>query len=789
MRKTISMILLVSLWTQMVFAAGVPQKFPTDTLQIGKPSSSANKDLIFDTNLGASNPKVRANPTSGKFELNKPLDVTGAIGSTGAVTAGGAITTTSGDISTANGNISATGTGSIGGNLTIGTGAAADKSITVNRGGSNPFLKWSETALSWIFSNDGTLEKKLGTGGGGASTGVNVLTNDSFEDFVSGALLGWSNVGGTLTQQTYTNGVENDTKYFQFVATGAGQYFESALITVPTNFNGGGCQVDFKKLNIATNDLFKVEALDSSSNVLATGNVKVSSWSKFPTLSFSCPAAGATFRIRVTSLAAGTLQGDKAYLGSNQNIVSVSQAKLIGTLSYAQNTNCTWNVTGASWQNFPADTDCLAPTVTGSLVAPATKIPAFVIPNAQPGTYRIVAKGEMYGAAGTENGFRFSDGINNSQASFVYGSSSIIVSSGIVDGQITLGTAQSNWTVNLQSFNTGGTTGTVSLGNSPKEFGFEVYFFPAGQDTAVSPEQASWFIDANIGGENPALSANTSYTTIGGSNLDLVINSSKGSASAEIACTSGVASSGLNCGASAEQVGIAFTPPYAGVFEVCSWQTVQMTNQDVTLQLIETSNTSVAILQEGGGRNTTGNGGSAQLQNATCGTFNFTDTSKKTIRLMYESTGAAQINADRLGTAGQRDIKFIVRPLLSAFNRPILTGDQVTSLSNNERVLRLQVMTQCTSTPCTVTSSSGNWYSSVARTALGTYEVTWPASTFSSIPSCFAQSHQSDGNPNYIVGYSTVNGMTATKFTFGSKRSDTHAFEDARFSVICMGPK
>ena len=275
------MILLVSLWTQIVFAAGVPQKFPTDTLQIGKPSSSANKDLIFDTNLGASNPKVRANPTNGKFELNKPLDVTGAIGATG--------------------DISATGTGSIGGNLTIGTGAAADKSITVNRGGSNPFLKWSETALSWIFSNDGTLEKKLGTGGGGASTGVNVLTNDSFEDFVSGSLLGWSNVGGTLTQETYTNGAENDTKYFQFVATGAGQYFESALITVPTNFNGGGCQVDFKKLNIATNDLFKVEALNSSNGVLASGNVKVSSWVKFPTLRFLCPAAGATFRIRVTS--------------------------------------------------------------------------------------------------------------------------------------------------------------------------------------------------------------------------------------------------------------------------------------------------------------------------------------------------------------------------------------------------------------------------------------------------------------------------------------------------------
>lgn len=791
MRKTISMILLVSLWTQMVFAAGVPQKFPTDTLQIGKPSSSANKDLIFDTNLGASNPKVRANPISGKFELNKPLDVTGAIGATGAVSAGGAISTTSGDISTANGNLSATGTGSIGGNLTIGTGAAADKSITVNRGGSNPFLKWSETALSWIFSNDGTLEKKLGTGGGGASTGVNVLTNDSFEDFVSGALLGWSNVGGTLTQATYTNGVENDTKYFQFVATGAGQYFESALITVPTNFNGGGCQVDFKKLNIATNDLFKVEALDSSSNVLATGNVKISSWSKFPTLSFVCPTAGATFRVRVTSLAAGTLQGDKAYLGSNQNIVNISQATLVGTIEWPATAGCNWAFPSSTSYIPPAVVAaCPTPTVSGAVTAPAQKTPAFNL-DAKVGTYMIVFNGALVNAGGNTKRYSWWDGTLRSEGSSNLGSA----------GSNTLSSFTSKMTytspgiksINLQGLDEVSGGSTLYNDNASRFTSVQVYFFPAGQETAVSPEQSSWFIDANIGGGNASSSGNIStYTELTNPTLDLVINTSKGSASAEIACASGTASTGLTC-TSNESVGIAFVPVLTGLHRVCfDFSTNTTNNQTNTFQVIETPNTSQTILQEGGSRVQAGfnvTSGSIDFPNKVCGNFVFSDTSKRTIRLMSEAngTGTTLVLGDRSATLGQRDIHVTVENVTFGQNRPILTGDQVRVIGGtNEKIVRSWVEGSgtngtCSTTPCTLNSNKG--IASVTRASAGVMIGTF-ATPFTSKPVCNISAGALTASS--ASGCFRIVPNTAT-FEVRSFVCNTGGADDSAYQLICIG--
>lgn len=788
MRKTISMILLVSLWTQMVFAAGVPQKFPTDTLQIGKPSSSANKDLIFDTNLGASNPKVRANPTSGKFELNKPLDVAGAIGATGA------ISTTSGDISTANGNLSATGTGSIGGDLTIGTGAAADKSITVNRGGSNPFLKWSETALSWIFSNDGTLEKKLGTGGGGASTGVNVLTNDSFEDFVSGALLGWSNVGGTLTQATYTNGVENDTKYFQFVATGAGQYFESALITVPTNFNGGGCQVDFKKLNIATNDLFKVEALDSSSNVLATGNVKISSWSKFPTLSFACPAAGATFRIRVTSLAAGTLQGDKAYLGSNQNIVNLSQALLVFKGYFPATSGCSVSHDAATLGAFGTTAACpaiISSLTSGGVTATLTdfdKPTKFTLNNLKPGTYKITFYGgEQYVTGNTNTLYAINDGITTSQTGFAFNAVNASYSMGM-NFTAVFNYSTYNASKTFELFGSDNLSPIQNISTIYGDMNVLVEYFPSDSETAVNPEQSSWFIDANIGGGNASSTGNIStYTELTNPTLDLVINTSKGSASAEIACASGTASTGLTC-TSNESVGIAFVPALTGLHRVCfDFGTNTSNNQTSIFQVIETPNTSQTILQEGGSRVQAGfniTTGSIDFPNKVCGNFVFSDTSKRTIRLMNEAngTGTTLVLGDRSATLGQRDIHVTVENLTFGQNRPILTGDQVTSKGGTKTVIfGANMRTICSTGTCTINEQYGSNISNITFNATGTFNVNLngltgiPVCTTTIVPSVNQQ------NKCQIEGSLTSSLVRVLCFT------PTPAAVNETFSINCIG--
>jgi len=638
-RKLISLITLLSFSVQ---AATITD----DKLTVGKKASASAKEIVFDTNDGAANKKLSVDKVTKKLSITSDEAI-------------------------------------------VGDGTQSDKALTFNRGGSNAQVKWNELTDKLQFSNDGTTFKDLGTGGGGGggSTGVNVLTNDSFEDAVGGVITDWSNTGGTFTQGTYTNGVEGNTKYAQFVATGSGQYFETSLFTIPTNFSGG-CQADFKKVNVSTNDLFKVEVLDSSANVLSTGNVKASSWVKFPTINFTCPTAGTQIKLRVTSLSAGTIQVDDAYLGSNQNLVYVSQAKLKGTSTWTANTGCTWGTTSASWTDPSANASCNNPTITGELEAPATKVPRIVIKNAQAGDYYFVAQGMFLKASGSQGQYRFSDGTNSTTpiTNAVSSASSV---TGVVTGTLSRTSFSSSWEVKLQLAVGGGITNQIE-NDSPanfEDFQVQVYFYPASSDIAVSPEQASWLIDANIGGADATATGIVStYTEITSASLDMVINSSKGSSNAEIPCSGTNPSSGLTCSTGNESVGVAFTPPYAGLFEACFSYSSNYGSGTAGLQVVETANNSQTILQEGGTRyvvtQQSGSTGDYAPQK-NCGTFNFSDTSKRTLRLMAEINTATTltVRGARDSSVGQPDIHITVRPLLSAFNRPILLDTPIVKAS------------------------------------------------------------------------------------------------------------
>lgn len=740
MRKLISLITLFSFSIQ---AATITD----DKLTVGKKASASAKEIVFDTNDGANNKKLSVD------KITKKLSATSD-------------------------------------EVIVGDGTQSDKALTFNRGGSNAQVKWNELTDKLQFSNDGTTFKDLGTGGGGGgSTGVNVLTNDSFEDAVGGVLTDWSNTGGTLTQQTYTNSVEGDAKYFQFVATGAGQYFEMVK-TVPTNFNGQGCQVDFKKMNIATADLFKVEALDASNNVLATGNVKVSSWKKFPTLSFACPSAGSTFKIRVTSLAAGTLQGDKAYLGSNQNLVYSSQAKLIGTMT-VNNCAAGWTTSSTTLAAFPAQTGCTYST-TGSLLAPLTNIPAFRVARLEAGDYWIEYQGSFNQSTASKSGWvRFTDGTNIArETSAVYSAGGLISVPG-VSQSISYGTAQSNVLMELRGYTeSGGSTTVFGVVTTPAVF--KLWYFPSSSEVAVSNEQSSWFIDANIGGANPSMGTVpiTSYTYITDPSLDLIVNSNKGSANANIACAVGTASTGTTCTAANESIGITFTPPSSGLYEACFSFSDQLSSSSsvvATYQLIETSDIASTILQEGNTRVSSGGVIAVSRANVTtnkiCGEFNFPDSSKRTIRLAYELSGAiagADIFADRSATNGQRDIHITVRPLLSAYNRPILTGDQVTVPGSTKMVTKLAIIGTANCSALTFYGSP--WLTYVSGATIGG-GCSYTMSGFSARPICKGMTE----NQNSLLSHGSTT-VTATSVQFRTLNSNTFANVDTVTSIECTGP-
>lgn len=694
MRSVISLILVYCLAITSVFAQSVN---PNDTLKIGKASSSSDKGLTFDTNDGVSNKKLLIEKISKKlkFDGNTFQIGDGSSSSDKELIIAGALKSlkyngTSGEFEF-NDDVKLSGTlkadflQAVNTEVAINSLLRASQGIKVGAGANEIRVN----AGNLEFSNDGVLYKKFGTGTGGGSTGVNLLTNDSFEDGIS---TGWTSSGGAFSQQTFANGSEGNLKFARFVASGAGQYFESTLRTIPT-FVTGGCQADFKQVNVSANGLFKFEVLDSALNVLATANINQSAWIKLPTLSFVCPTAGTTVKIKVTSLAAGTLEVDKAYLGSNQNIVdSLCQGTLEceDEFSASMSNTCVVTNENMDWiqsTTNPSTGQCIATFKTGLATVPLNCTVS-------------VSSGAQYFAS--------------------------ILSS-------------TSTTVGTQVYLDNGVTGAQPVNISCQKQGAD--FAKAKPQTSVSPEQASWFIDANIGGANPNLSSASvsSYAEILDSSLDLVLNS--GSASAEIACASGTASTGLTC-SSAESTGIAFFPVLTGLHEICFSASrfadlASNSTANSVFQVIETSNTSSSILTEGKQRISvgdaigTGVAHSGYVPFKACGAFNFSDLSKKTFRLMYEQATGGTVNtsallADRTGGNGQRDIHVSVRNLSFGQNRPILTGDQVTNHGAiNTEIFGVSfgntIGTACTTATCAYMSQIGDRVSSVTRTGVSNY--------------------------------------------------------------------
>ena len=181
--------------------------------------------------------------------------------------------------------------------LHVGKQAGNDFTILHKDGG---YIKKVGSQGDWFFSKDGVLEKKIGSGGGaGGDGGINILANNGFED----GLTDWTTSGGTLTQETYTNSIESNTKYARFVSTTPGEYVESSCIAKPDNFSFGG-MADIRYLGGSGN--FELKVFDCSS-----GDTEISSavladftdWNKSPTHTFPMPN---NIKIRIISTAAGS---------------------------------------------------------------------------------------------------------------------------------------------------------------------------------------------------------------------------------------------------------------------------------------------------------------------------------------------------------------------------------------------------------------------------------------------------------------------------------------------------
>ncbi len=322
--------------------------------------------------------------------------------------------------------------------------------------------------------------------------------------------------------------------------------------------------------------------------------------------------------------------------------------------------------------------------------------------------------------------------------------------------------------------------------------------------TAYTADQAAWRVDANISGANPSPSGSSQSAYIGIENGSLTLTQNTGSATAWIPCSTTNDSSGTTCSAGSESVGVSFTIPKAGAYKACAEFTHVVSdngaatnaNVDITWQLVETPNAAQTISQEGksrikSGLTTQSVGGEERLYVLSpvnvCGTFEFTSSGRKTVRLMYEqvisgTVAANAIYADAAGSNGQRDIHFTVEPINQQSPAPLLVNSVASSSAGVERIER-GFMAGCTSTPCTVNSQSGSWITSLTRASIGNYTINIAAGTFSAAPTCV---FTGEGLAN---SFFMVLASSATSVNFLARNITSEANEDADASFICMGAK
>lgn len=776
-----------------VTIAALAANFTDDQLQFGKPGSSANKEIVF----GASN-KKKLKHVPGTLTLDyegNNLSVGDGLNTsdkTLKLNKGAGSPTfrhnfTSGDLEIENAPV----LNQKGNTVSVGDGTNTNKVLKFNKGANSPEIRFNSTTAKLEFSNDASLYKAIGSGSGAGEGGKNLLTNGSFEDGIS---LEWQNTGGTFTQGTYTNGTDDDSKFANFVASAAGQYFETTLLTVPDSL-GVGCMSDLKYFGGGGN--FKLQVLDASSNLLAeTVLADGTAWKKSSTIAYPCPAPGATLRARIISTAAGTIQADQVYLGGNKNLAQVSLAKFAGESYFESQPACTWTYTLSTLGQFNATAACPGPTVVTSSVGTwlTTDVdrPIQTVQNLPAGIYKATffVRTNMSIAAGSQ--LAINDGLTTCQP--VSSEDSASASSGqSISCSFTYATPQASRSFQLFGAVTANTiiiqNATGTLNNKTK---FLLEYWPLDSETAVSNEQSSWLIDANIGGATITVAGiQSTFTEITNGSLDLVLNSAKNSAPAEIPCSSTNPSTGVTCAAGNESLGIVFTPPYAGQFEVCAdfWFN-GATGAYKTFQLIETPNNAQTILQEGGQR--TGGGGSVtDYSHHVCGTFKFDSVTKRTIRLMYESqdAGNSVIAIARDAGLGQRDMKITVRPVLQNVARPVLTGDQVTTPgATNPKTYMFEFGqgsrgSACTVGPCTLHLNQGGLVSSVTKPGgAGTYDVNINAGKFNGTNySCVVSNATAQDSVHCGVGI-----YTASSFRVNCAVPNISSTAVAA-TVICMG--
>lgn len=604
-------------------------------------------------------------------------------------------------------------------------------------------IKWDNTLERLLFSIDGGSNfSAFGSGSGSGSGGINLLENPSFED--SGTpVSNWTCSGVTATQEAHSNSRDGNESFLRAIAGAGAVFCESDSQTVSDDIVGS-CQADFKynqgdnafKLVVLKEDLPSNPGVFVSVAEQTTADLTL--FKKLPSVTYPCQG-GDVFKLRVESTAAGTIDVDEAYMGSTKGLVdNTGQSQFSATLQSdgASEPSVTsdpagiiQSVTRISNQEWEIDTGSRFTNVAECVATMQIDDTSYLRCDAENANqYRL----ELYSSANTNRDFADFQPIPG-----VYG---------------------------------------IRFGSQD----------PRDVRVAVTPEQASFYVKGKIESSASNTTGPVSGTAVGfvSSTLDMTIEEG----SAKIPCDLTNPSTGLNCSAGNEMLGVVFNAPSAGLYEVCySFKTFLNTGIS-GLRIVRTENDSQTILKEG--TNYNGHSDSGGINHNLCEQFNILSVGEVTTRLFYESSTGTVTVYDSPSVSGTYDqnFGFTVKMLTNFVAQPRFLD--MVSIKEPQGVIigRCVVNTQTLATGVnnSPASACSAWIDSFTNLALGQIRLTLQAGFSKNAPICVCTSMDTGGNTDYCGGESVVN-WSPTQVDLSSRSASGFSTRD--ISIICIGDR
>ena len=608
----------------------------------------------------------------------------------------------------------------------------------------------------------------------------------------------WEGTGSSTLSVDTSSPLEGDGS-FKWDASATGEFMQTkAGVTIADGLKGRRCQAETKYLwDSGTKGHIKFQVYDGT-NVHVEYELDPTSGgiTRTEKMIFDCPQSG-TMRLRYESTANATeIEIDNQYLGEARQIDGPG-AELIVNAEYSD-ASCFSGISGA-FADFPTAAACGSINVLYSSVSVDTtdndKMD-LVLPSLPAGRFKVTAHMVLDNSAAAFASVRITDGTTpgpghgfnvNTPTNFRYNVSAQAVFEYSAGGDRTF---------TAQGFNSSGTLNLYADSDEQRQLVWTVERFPLDTEKSISFTQADWHLDVNIGGATVDLGSSnlTAYTEITNGSLDMVIN--PGSASARIPCSGSNPPTGLTCSAGDESLGVVFTPPFAGKFEVCGMfshqaQLAAASDVGAYFEWIETpTNDATTLTQESNGRvnsSPAGASGSGRNPVRVCGQVVFNSVNETVLRLMREQTAtgtitANTIRADRAAAQGQQDIHITVRPV-TQFKGGI-RFDNMMSSSSASGFKTCSGSIANSGTP-TVTTEEGDCIDTLTDIGLGQVDINFTSGIFSGAPHCTVSSA---GGSNSIAKINNAN-PTASVLNVYTGSNTIDSAQDHPFHFTCMGPK